>query len=396
MYVVWHDTDYDLALWFHENSLLAEHPDVELRKLPADNSPESIRRILHDAAGRSILPLIRFEMPDLILESFDESKDLADPLLVLEFMTQTPQWQHPSQRFARIYGAALAHVPSGLILPKRKTKLERKGRQGYKDVGYRCSPSVYNAFWRLSNFTKTPALLFHWPDRNGYLRIDETRPNSPRVEEDVSLLFAIVNEAISLGHDPFRWDDSRHGPFSSDHLNNRLALMADEASTPRQERFGTLRENIPTDEFLDKYKLRKVPTWSSVPKRESIVVFAPGGLSPPSSKFRTDPYAGMLCAFDVLFCRAESGNRVKNLALLARGVSATDAQGFAIDVDKDASHVSSPCPFRDPTLAARMTAEQIGDHISEWCPYTSSKQRRIYGQVADIIIFDDGPFWGCA
>ena len=44
---------------------------------------------------------------------------------VTELMTHTPQWQHPAQRFTRLYTSSILNTPTALIIAQRKTKWEK-------------------------------------------------------------------------------------------------------------------------------------------------------------------------------------------------------------------------------------------------------------------------------
>ena len=77
-------------------------------------------------------------------------------------------------------------------------------------------------------------------------------------------------------------------------------------------------------------------------------MFRPKGLSPPTSYFRTDPYAGMLSAYDNLFCRDQDGKRKYNLILIAENVELQKLleKGTFIDVTE---HDKDQCPFENFT-----------------------------------------------
>ena len=117
-------------------------------------------------------------------------------------------------------------------------------------------------------------------------------------------------------------------------------------------------------------------------ERAESFFYTPKGLKSASSSFRTDPYAGKVCAFDILFCRDLDGKRIRNLVLQANKVpsktknSPTLINGF---------HDEKSCPFISPSS---LSAAKL--HFEEFCPYSEKKQQRIYGEVPDLIIFEDG------
>ena len=118
---------------------------------------------------------------------------------------------------------------------------------------------------------------------------------------------------------------------------------------------------------------------------EKSVIFGPTGLSPNSGYFRTDPYAGMLCAFENILCKnTEDGSKIHNIVLRAKNVELAklfDKGTFSTYVEHD----ESKCPFEH----FFNNIESFKKHIEDGCTYMNSKQQRIYGQIADLIIFDD-------
>ncbi len=121
MYEIWHDNDFDLAHWLYLNSALVGH-NVTLRQIPKTNKPTDLFNHFKMDSDLSILPSIKYETPDLVLiENGGTRKSKIK--LVLEFMTHTPQHDHPLQRFTRIYGSAWLGIPSILLIPAKKEKL---------------------------------------------------------------------------------------------------------------------------------------------------------------------------------------------------------------------------------------------------------------------------------
>ena len=98
----------------------------------------------------------------------------------------------------------------------------------------------------------------------------------------------------------------------------------------------------------------------------------------------------MLCAFDNMFCRdLDHGSRYRNLFLRATNVSLAHLlkKGTFTNLS---DHDENTCPFETFSYDHRNALE----HIKTGCPFAGSKQQRIYGQVADLITFDDGVYDG--
>ena len=144
MFEIWHDNDFDLAHWLYLNTALSAK-DVVLKQIPKTNSPGDLLKHFKLDTDLSILPSIKYETPDIILLKNDAtSKPKVE--LVIEFMTHTPQHDHPLQRFARIYGSAWLGIPSILIIPEKKEKLEKGQKDSYMPTIYRANPLIKDYF----------------------------------------------------------------------------------------------------------------------------------------------------------------------------------------------------------------------------------------------------------
>lgn len=360
-YTIWHDADYDLARWLQKNTVL-KNERVLINEMPKTNKfPHLETRLEHDN-DTPLLPLIKYEHPDLVI--MEEVGGECRPVCIAELMTHTPQWQHPAQRFARIYGAANHGVPAALIAPRKKSKMEKSRAGRYGEVVYKLSPSVEYLFQTTTRITGTPAMIFGWTDKDGYLRLDRHSPTAPRPDNEIITWFDFIKKCVQ---------------------REKITTGAPEYDNPPSaiSKYTSLSAPADTGDYLASKNMDEANLTFDLCKR--YLLFSPQGLSPPTSYFRTDPYAGMLCAFDNMFCRdPETGNRLLNLFLRAKNVSmATLAKnGTFVDLGP---HDAAACPFEtfSHDLAGALR------HMDEGCPFTGSKQQRIYGQVADLIDFDD-------
>ena len=385
LFTIWHDNDYDFAFWVYENSSLNKcKQEITLRKLPKTNKPKTLLGSLKTESDFLILPMIKYENPDIILQRTDKETNESRIIFATEFMTHTPQWQHPAQRFSRIYGASRLGIPVSLVLPRTKTKLE-KGRSGsYKETSYVCSPVIYTLFATTSMINNCPTFLFHWPDVEGYLKNDPLHPTAPFKENEIVKWFTFLDLALNLN---CRLSDK----FIQSHIEklNKRGLKTVSVSN-----YGTIKGIFSTKKVISDYKLDVDKLPKSFIVNEKTLVFEPTGLVPPTSYFRTDPYAGMLCAFDNLFCRNKNAKRVVNLILKARDVEVSKLLKSGTFIDKS-GHDLTECPFWDFSVIRKLGTKGVVRHLkSGSCPYTSSKQQRIYGEVADIIIFEDSVYYG--
>lgn len=369
MYEIWHDNDFDLAHWFYLNSQLREQ-DVLLRQIPKTNSATDLLNHLNKDSDLTLLQAIKYETPDLILIKND-GIDKPSIELVVEFMTHTPQHDHSMQRFTRIYGSAWLGIPSILVIPEKKEKLEKGQKKFYKPTIYKANPLIYHLFIKTREITKTPTLLLMWPEINGYLKYDKKHPTAPRVEQDISMLFAIVNGII---------DSKDTSEIVANHVNKQMKNSGYKESGNDYEL--TSGDILTTKKMVAKFKSILPPEVSAtLLEKDESFLYSPQGLKSGSSSFRTDPYAGKVCAFDILFCRNASGKRFRNLVLMANKVN-SEAKG--IPTLTSSEHNTKTCPFTFPTdlRAAKL-------HFNDFCPYTERKQQRIYGEIPDLVIFED-------
>ncbi len=361
-YIIWHDNDFDLAFWVKNNSVL-NTKKVQLRCIPKTNKPSQIMNYFNDDCTKAVMKYIKYETPDVIIQKIDNN---TNPVLcVTELMTHTPQWQHPAQRFTRLYTSSILKTPTALIIPQRKVKWEKGSRSDYKQTFYSCSPSVYQLFVDATKKNNTPTLIFNWPNFEGYLLYDEKHQTSPFIDDEISKWFKFINTCIE-----------KNGIINESDYSSILDKMKSKAEVKLPEDFDTIRDVLDTENVIKEFKLDKSKLSESFLSNKKTLIFAPNGLKCRNSKFRTDPYAGMLCAFDIMFCRDEKFKRTVNLLLIAKNVKKSQISF------EDTVHISKQCPFINQNM------ELDEKHLISCC-FTQAKYRRIYGEVADVIIFDD-------
>lgn len=366
-YIIWHDNDYDLAFWVYKNSILKNYK-VQLRCIPKTNMPGQITKYFKDECTKTVMQYIKYETPDVIIQKVSEEEN--NPIVcVTELMTHTPQWQHPAQRFTRLYTSSILRTPTALIIPQRKIKWEKGKREDYKKTSYVCSPSVYQLFINATQKNNTPTLIFNWPNFDGYLIYDEEHQTSPYIKEDVSKWFEFINNCIKKDGKIDRED-------YIDTYNKMLSLAEEKLPTD----FETIEGIFDTQEIIKEYRLNTEKLTTKFRDNKLTLVFKPNGLKCANSKFRTDPYAGMLCAFDIMFCRDSNFDRNINLLLIAKNVKMEEVNFI------ESAHNIKECPFINYKL-------KIDKEHLQTCSFTQAKYRRIYGEVADVIIFDDKVYY---
>jgi len=369
MYEIWNDNDFDLAHWFYLNSDL-KYQDVTLRQIPKTNNSKDLLNHLKTDSDLALLPAIKYETPDIILIK-KNGKNKPSIELVVEFMTHTPQHDHPLQRFTRIYGSAWIGIPSILVIPQKKEKLEKGQRDSYKPAMYKANPLIYHLFIKTFEITKTPTLLLMWPEVDGYLKYDKKHPTAPRTEQDISLMFDFVNSIVGSKNTDL---------VVANHVAKQKKISGFRDTGNVYEL--TSGEVITTKKLIAQFtgSIPKVVSSNLLQKDESFL-YSPQGLKSGSSSFRTDPYGGKVCAFDILFCRDSNGTRFRNLVLVANKIL-SQAGGVPTLVSKE--HDSTTCPFLNA-----ISLDITKNHFKKFCPYTERKQQRIYGEIPDLVIFDD-------
>lgn len=369
MYEIWHDNDFDLAHWLYLKTQL-KNEDVVLRQIPKTNSSTDLLKHLKNDSDLAILPSIKYETPDIILIHKDGvNKPKIE--LVIEFMTHTPQHDHPLQRFTRIYGSAWLGIPSILVIPQQKEKLERGRREFYKPTMYKANPLIYHLFIKTFKITKTPTLLLMWPEKDGYLKYDKYHPTAPKIEGDINLLVETIDnilvkkEILTLSN----LHTEKQIVFSNYKANNNDYSLTSG---------GVMKTKLLVDKFS---KVLPKDIITKLLVKSETFFYTPEGLKSGSSSFRTDPYAGKVCAFDIIFCRNEKGERVRNLVLQANKVNSQNNNSPTLI---SANHNREECAF----LSYGSLKNSI-KHFEFFCPYTERKQQRIYGEIPDLIIFED-------
>lgn len=392
MFVIWHDKDYDFARWVYLNSVLSKIPEkTMLHDIPKNNSKNVLLKSLKNQFDFQILPYIKYETPDIILQHIDEKNQTSKIVLVTEFMTHTPQHHHPLQRFSRIYGACELKTPVALVLPKSKIKLERKDGI-YKPTKYKTNPLIYHIFLKSTFIYKNQTLLFFWPDFNGYLKCDAQHPTAPYIDNQIKrwlylLNLCVNNQNINYLDDSEIKNQIQEMKINSDYKERNYEDFLKICDTLYKLETISFKD---TTTLIDELNLDRKKLSDRFQKNNTTLIFGPHGLNAPSTPFRTDPYAGMLCAFDNLFCRNDSGQRAMNIVLRANNIQYSEISSTTFEeIDHDADN----CPFLHIDKCSTLSAEQINTHFGK-CPYTHTKQRRIYGEVADVIIFDDFTYYG--
>lgn len=387
-YVIWHDNDYDLALWVYNNSDLKQKEYVKLKAIPKSNDEGIIAADFTENSDYFILPYIKFATPDILIQKIEN--DRSKILFATEFMTQTPQHDHVFQRFERIYCISNEKVPVAFVFPQTKAKLERGSRKDYVQVLYHPNPLAVHVYLKTTQINKNPTLMFFWPDSKGYLKLDPYHPTAPMKEGQVVGWIKFLNLCLEEKNVEDLLKDeiikSQIDFLESNYLFGKekfYTVSFENYIEHLKDNYSLSRVNImTTKDAIDKFKLDKSKLSKEFLKTPKAVIF-----SYKSQKFRTDPYCGFVCGFKNLFCLNAEGKRKLNLIHVPSGIKYTDISGK--DVFKEYKEDVIKCPLFNNFNFNKFKLNDIKRHLKEGCIYTLSKQQRIFATVSDVVVFED-------
>ena len=377
-YVVWHDNDYDLAFWVIENSSLKNFKNIIIKTIPKNKSE------LKDYNDLSIFPYIKFATPDLLIQKIQNN--IPKIVFATEFMTHTSQHDHVFQRFERIYCIVKEKIPIAFVFPYRKTKFERGNKDEYTARTYKASPMPMHTYIKTNQINQTPALVYFWPQDNGYLLYDHKHATSPKVSGQIHEWIKFLDEALRI--------DNGFKLFKTEIVQKQIKYLEEEFKLKdrlfTEIKFDDYIQNISsyykqqraelilTSEAIRKFKLDINKLDNSFINNHFTLIYKYN-----SKTFRTDPYCGYVCAYEILFCRNENNTKKNNLIMIPENIVYNNS-GL---VNKNES--LEECPIHSSDNFKKFSFSEIKKHIDDKCVYTLSKQERIFGTIPDIILFQD-------
>lgn len=393
MYIIWHDNDYDFALWVYQNSILKTKDKVILKQIPKTNNESLLTSDFKDDLDYFILPYIKFATPDLLIQKVNNGESKI--VFASEFMTHTPQHDHVMQRFERIFCISKEKIPVACILPEMKVKIERGSKSSYKPTSYKPNPLVIHAYLKTTLINSNPTLVFFWPHKNGYLKYDDIHQTAPKIEGQIKDWIKFLNECIEK--------DGSVDMATSEVIKNQINFL-EERYQFQKNKFNSLAFEVfikdfsqaykslirarivNTALFIKKYKLEASQLPDGFEKKENSVIFEYN-----SKTFRTDPYAGFLCGVFNLFCMNNRGDKVHNLILIPHGIkySLVSGNARANPTFKEMSEDFTQCPMHSLKNLQKLGLKNLIEHVHKQCTYTLSKQQRIFGTLPDIIVFEE-------
>jgi len=355
---------------------------ITFKKLPARNDSNDFAKL-----PAYVADILYLDKPDIIL-SVNIDNIHEKPIFSIEFAGCTPQYQHALQRFSRMMASVVIGCPSAIIMP-----LQKRENQQCVRLYQRSSALEYGAV-RLMDIYSIPAFVFDWPDSDGVL-INERDMNLPEIssgsiQELKSLILKAIIAFRNLDYIACLWRLPETRALLEKTRTRAYTGGAPTISRPGGGTGADSQSNLElvnTEEILEQVKstiprsdrlLAQLPEF--IQNREKSLVFYPTRITAHAG----DPYVGMIGYYDIAFCRIgpSTRDRTYNLIAYSKGVSITEIEGTM------KSFNANTCPFPDRINNTNILPYSY--HLKYCCRDTKIKPVRIYSELADIVIFDDG------
>lgn len=381
--VVYYEGANSIESWV--SKLLPGH-SPRFKKLPTSNKQESFSQL-----PKYVSDILYLDKPDIIISgSVDGIHE--KPIFSIELASCTPQYQHALQRFPRMLASVENGCPSILIMPMEKA--ENSGGER----SYRRSQAIDYGAVRLMDIFGVPAFVFDWPTKNGALLYEGSDGLPPLQSNEMKELSAYLLDAITAFRNADYMGALMRQPRTRA-LTDQSRQRAYGAGAPTIERPGggtgaasqVKLEKLKTSDVLDKIIADKRSTRallshipSHIMSRQDSVVMYPTRVIQHAG----DPYVGMLCYYDIAFCRVGELNRDRQANLIAycqgvkKGEMEVAMSGFK----------TNTCPLGDKISLKNVVSYSY--HLRNGCSHTKSKPIRIYAEIADMIVFEDGVLFG--
>lgn len=356
--------------------------DIEFRKLPSQNISTAFTKL-----PAYISDILYLDKPDVVLAGSLDGRH-ERPIFSIEFASCTPQYQHALQRFSRMMASVVNSCPSVIIMPERKRENDGGVRL------YKRSQSIEYGAVRLMDIYRTPAFVMDWPDDDGILK-NEAQTGLPLLNCDsMRHLRQLLKDSIAQFYNVDYIGALWRLPIVKS-LVDITRMRAYDNGAPSISRPGggqgaKSKSNLdlfPTNKLISeienksqshKAQIKKISDF--IKNRQKSLVFYPTRVT----KHAGDPYVGMIGYYDIAFCRTGPTTRDRGYNLVAH------CKGVSIDeINKSMTgFYEKKCPFSEDASTGDL--ERYSYHLKYGCKLTKSKPSRIYAELADLVIFDDG------
>ncbi len=361
--------------------LLPDHRK-SFKKLPTANKGSDFTLL-----PRYVADILYLDKPDIIISGSTDGIH-EKPIFSIEFAGCTPQFQHALQRFPRMLASVENGCPSIVIMPQNK----RENSGGVRN--YNRSQAIEYGAVRLMDVFGVPAFVFDWPVVDGVMQHEEGDTLPPLSSPEMAELSEYINDAILAFRNVDYMASLLRMPRTRK-LVEHARSKAYRAGSPSVDRPGggdgkatgarldlMLTSDLLAKAVSDRPRTAKmvdvVPDF--IRSREKSLVMYPTRVV----KHAGDPYVGMLCYYDIAFCRMGASRRERqyNLVAYCNGVKKAEIE------DSMENYLTKVCPFSEKISEKNML--NYSYHLRNGCSHTKSKPVRIYAELADIIVFDDG------
>lgn len=356
--------------------------DIVFKKIPTQNNTIEFTKL-----PAYIADILYLDKPDIIISGSIDGKH-EKPIFSIEFASCTPQYQHALQRFSRMMASVVNGCPSIIIIPKEKRENDGGVRR------YKRSRALEYGAVRLMDIFRTPAFIFDWEDDDGILIMEDLMPlpkiDSNSIKELSSLLTQAIKEFHNIDYVNALW----RLPIVKKKLDS-TRVNAYTGGAPSIERPGggtggkssSKLDLIETTELITQVQqksrihnaqINKISDF--IKNRKQSLVFYPTRITAHAG----DPYVGMIGYYDIAFCRVGKTTRERsyNLVAFCESVSINEVNSTMKNFN------NRKCPFIEDLTTNKL--EKYSYHLKYGCKLTKSKPVRIYAELADLVIFNDG------
>lgn len=354
--------------------------DITFKKIPSQNRSTSFSQL-----PSYIADILYLDKPDIIISGSNDGIH-ERPIFSIELATCTPQFQHSVQRFSRSLAALSGGCPTVLIMPAKKKAND--GRSTYLR-----SPAADYGAVRLMDVYRLPALVVDWPDTEGELLFEGNDQLPPLASPAIAELGEYLRQCLTA----FQQIDYA-GALAKLELTQRLVdrtrerAYAKGAISPSRPGGGprdaqVRLDIVDTPDLIQRLLDEGRATATSVSQlpdyfhgREKSLLFYPTRIAAHSG----DPYVGMMTYYDIAFCRTGPSvrDRRMNLVAYANGVD------LAETTDRMKDFNNNICLFNVGYKPSN--ARHYSYYLRDGCRKLKSKPLRIYGEIADLVSYEDG------
>lgn len=360
-------------------STLLGRGDITFRRIPAQNSSSQFSEL-----PSYISDILYLDKPDIIIAGSNDGVH-EKPIFSIELAACTPQFQHALQRFPRLLASVTSGCPTVLIMPARKRSND--GKSTYQ----RSVAADYGAV-RLTDIFRVPALVIDWPDDDGTLLYEGADGLPPLGSEAIAALGAYLRDCLTafsqvdylgalskLPQTQVLTDQTRMNAYK----NGAVTIARPGGGgTDAQVKLDLCS----TEDLIHRLAAegRATPTSiSQLPEyfrsREQSLLFYPTRISEHAG----DPYVGMMTYYDIAFCRTGPSTRDRRFNLVAY----TNGVNLKETTDRMAEFNQKKCLFSQGYKPSN--ARHYSYYLRDGCRKLKSKPIRIYGEIADLIAYED-------